>query len=143
MTAKDVAEPRHWKPRLAHLMLRVKDLDRSLAFYTGLLGMKVLRSTDYPDGKFTNTFIGYGPEQEVGAIELTHNWDRQEPYTHGDGYGHFAIDVEDVYGFCEHLAKAGVTITRPPGPMKHGTRVLAFIKDPDGYVIEIAQPYRG
>ncbi len=139
-TDRDAA--RNWQPRLAHTMLRVKDLDRSLKFYVGLLGMQVLRSTEYPDGKFTNTFIGYGPESQFPAIELTYNWGREAPYTHGDGYGHIALDVEDVYGFCEHLARAGVKITRPPGPMKHGTRVLAFIEDPDGYKVEIAQPWR-
>ena len=143
MTTMDPGGSPQWKPRLSHLMLRVKDLDRSLHFYTQLLGMHVLRRTDYPEGKFTNTFIAYGPEDAFPAIELTHNWDRDKPYLHGDGYGHFAIDVEDVYGFCEHLAKAGVTIVRPAGPMKHGTRVLAFVEDPDGYKVEIAQPYRG
>jgi lactoylglutathione lyase len=123
-------------------MLRVTDLKQSLRFYVDLLGMKVLRSTDYPEGRFTNTFIGYGPEAEYPAIELTHNWDTSS-YSHGDAYGHIALDVEDVHGFCEHLAAAGVKIVRPPGPMKHGTRVLAFIEDPDGYRVEIAQPYRG
>ncbi len=130
-----------WKPRLAHVMLRVKDLDRSLEFYVGALGMRILRQKEYPDGQFTNTFLAYGPEAEFPAIELTYNWGRQEPYDLGNGYGHVCLDVDDVYGFCEHLAKAGVTITRPPGPMKHGTRVIAFVTDPDGYKVEITQPY--
>lgn len=128
------------RPRLAHTMLRVRDLKKSLDFYTGLLGMRVLRSTDYPGGKFTNTFIGYGPEGTHPAIELTHNWEREEVYDKGDGWGHLAIEVDDVRGFCEKLAAAGVKITRPPGPMKHGTRVLAFIEDPDGYKVELNEP---
>ena len=141
MTSENEGPPatRSWKPRLAHTMLRVRDLDRSLHFYVDLLGMQVLRSTDYPDGEFTNTFISYGPESDYPAIELTHNWGKAEAYTHGDGYGHIALDV---HGFCQYLASAGVKITRPPGPMKHGTRILAFLEDPDGYKVEIAQPYR-
>ncbi|MDH3688282.1 MAG: lactoylglutathione lyase [Gammaproteobacteria bacterium] len=123
--------------RLAHTMIRVVNLEKSLAFYTGLLGMQVLRSTDYPDGKFTNVFIGYGPEESFPAIEITHNWDQQTPYDKGNGWGHICIEVPNVYESCERLEKAGVTITRPPGPMKHGTRVIAFIEDPDGYKIEL------
>ena len=126
--------------RFAHTMLRVRDLKASLAFYTDLLGMKVLRQADYPDGKFTNTFVGYGDEASDTVLELTHNWDQEEPYELGGGFGHIALEVADVYATCEALSAAGVTITRPPGPMKHGTRVIAFIEDPDGYKIELLQP---
>jgi lactoylglutathione lyase len=128
--------------RFSHLMLRVRDLERSLRFYVDVLGMEVLRSTDYPGGKFTNTFIGYGPEASFPAIELTHNWDQAEPYEHGTAFGHFAIEVSDVYGFCDYLQNAGAKIVKPPAAMKHGKRVLAFIEDPDGYKVEISEPYR-
>ncbi len=128
--------------RLAHTMIRVTDLKKSLDFYTRMLGMQVLRSTDYPDGKFTNTFIGYGPEASHPAIELTHNWDQDQPYDLGGGWGHLAIEVPDVYATCQQLEKEGVKITRAPGPMKHGTRNLAFIEDPDGYKIELNEPLR-
>ena len=123
--------------RLAHTMMRVRDLEASLNFYCNILGMQVLRRTDYPDGKFTNTFIGYGPEAEYPTLELTHNWDQEEPYDKGDGWGHICIETPDVYKACEELAAAGVTITRPAGPMKHGTRVIAFCEDPDGYKVEL------
>ncbi len=126
--------------RLAHTMVRVKDLDRSLDFYTRILGMKVLRQKEYPDGKFTNTFVGYGPEETHPAIELTYNWDQQEAYDMGNGWGHVALEVPDVYATCEALAEAGAKITRPPGPMKHGTRVIAFVEDPDGYKVELLEP---
>ena len=128
--------------RLAHTMIRVTDLKKSLDFYTRMLSMQVLRSTDYPDGKFTNTFIGYGPEASHPAIELTHNWDQDQPYDLGGGWGHLAIEVPDVYETCQQLEKEGVKITRAPGPMKHGTRNLAFIEDPDGYKIELNEPLR-
>jgi len=123
--------------RLAHTMLRVTDLEKSLDFYTRLLGMQVLRRTDYPDGKFTNTFIGYGPEESSPTLELTHNWDQESPYELGNAWGHICIEVPDVYAACEKLGNEGVAITRPPGPMKHGTRVIAFVVDPDGYKIEL------
>ena len=123
--------------RLAHTMMRVKDLEASLEFYCGILGMDVLRRTDYPDGRFTNTFIGYGPEAEFPALELTHNWDQTDDYDKGDGWGHICIETRDVYKACEDLAARGVNITRPPGPMKHGTRVIAFCEDPDGYKVEL------
>ncbi len=123
--------------RLAHTMIRVRDLEKSLDFYTRLLGMQVLRSRDYEDGRFTNTFIGYGPEATHPTIELTHNWDQKESLDKGNGWGHLAVEVPDVYAACELLASEGVTITRPAGPMKHGTRVIAFIEDPDGYKIEL------
>jgi len=128
--------------RLAHTMIRVRDLEKSLDFYTRILGMKVLRRKDYPEGKFTNTFVGYGPEETHAAIELTYNWDRAEPYDLGNGWGHVALEVPDVYATCEALQEAGAKITRPPGPMKHGTRVIAFVEDPDGYKIELLEPSR-
>ncbi|MDD9922350.1 MAG: lactoylglutathione lyase [Boseongicola sp.] len=123
--------------RLAHTMLRVMDTDKSLEFYCGILGMEVQRRTDYPDGKFTNTFIGYGPEAEFPCLELTCNWDQSEPYDKGNGWGHICIETPDVYKACEDLAAAGVNITRPAGPMKNGTRVIAFCEDPDGYKVEL------
>lgn len=123
--------------RLAHTMMRVRDLEASLAFYCGILGMQVLRRTDYDEGRFTNTFIGYGPEAEFPTLELTHNWDQAADYDKGDGWGHICIETKDVYAACEKLAGQGVNITRPPGPMKHGTRVIAFCEDPDGYKVEL------
>ena len=123
--------------RLAHTMLRVLDLNTSLKFYCEILGMKVLRKTDYPDGKFTNRFIGYGPEVEFPTLELTYNWDQNEPYDKGNGWGHICIETPDVYKACENLSSAGIKITRPPGPMKHGTRVIAFCEDPVGYKVEL------
>jgi lactoylglutathione lyase len=128
------------KFRMLHTMIRVMDLEKSLAFYTGELGMKVLRRKDYPDGKFTLAFVGYGSEDEGNTvIELTHNWGREEPYEIGTGFGHLALGVPDIYGTCERMQKAGVKITRPPGPMKFGGSVIAFIEDPDGYKIELIQ----
>lgn len=124
--------------RLLHTMLRVGDLDKSIAFYTAILGMKLLRRRDFPDGKFTLAFLGYGNESENTVLELTHNWDTRS-YDLGDGYGHIAIGVEDVYGACEQIRQAGGEIVREPGPMKHGSTVLAFVKDPDGYFIELLQ----
>lgn len=122
--------------RLLHAMLRVGDLDRSIRFYTEILGMTLLRKTDYPDGKFTLAFLGYGPESEQTVLELTHNWgvDAYEP---GTGYGHIAIETDDVYAACEKIRERGGNVTREPGPMKHGTTVLAFVEDPDGYKIEL------
>jgi lactoylglutathione lyase len=125
--------------RLLHTMIRVFDLDRSIDFYTRLLGMKLLRRKDYPSGEFTLAFVGYGDETDSSVIELTHNWPRKEPYTIGDGYGHMAIGVADVYKTCERLAAEGAKIPRPPGPMKHGGSVIAFVEDPDGYKIELIQ----
>ena len=126
--------------RLAHTMIRVVDLDRTLDFYTRLLGMHVLRQKEYPGGRFTNTFVGYDEEDSSTVIELTCNWDQDEPYDLGDGWGHLALEVPDVYACCDKLSSEGVRITRPPGPMKHGTRVIAFIEDPDGYKIELLGP---
>lgn len=128
------------KFRLAHTMIRVSDLDKSLDFYTRLLGMSVLRQKEYPDGKFTNTFIGYGTEETDTVIELTYNWEQAEPYEKGNAWGHLALEVPDVYATCDQLEKEGVNIPRPAGPMKHGARVIAFIEDPDGYKIELLEP---
>ena len=127
-------EPRF---RFLHTMLRVLDLDRSVEFYTCLLGMELLRKRDFPEGRFTLAFVGYGPEKTHPAIELTHNWDQKEPYDIGTGYGHIALGVRDIYGICAELEKAGANIPRKPGPMKHGTTHIAFIEDPDGYKIEL------
>ena len=125
--------------RLLHTMIRVRDLDKSIDFYTRLLGMKLLRRKDYPGGKFTLAFVGFGDEASNAVIELTHNWDQEEPYEIGDGFGHLAVGVPDIYGTCEALGKEGVPIPRPPGPMKHGTTVIAFVEDPDGYKIELIE----
>jgi len=122
-----------------HTMIRVLDLKKSLDFYSRLLGMKVLRNKDYPTGEFTLAFVGYGDEMNSTVIELTHNWPRKEPYALGEGFGHLAISVRDIYGACERLAAEGVKIPRPPGPMKHGGSVIAFIEDPDGYKIELIE----
>ena len=124
--------------RMLHTMIRVHDLEKSIKFYTELLGMQLLRRTDYPEGKFTNVFVGYGDEATHAVLELTYNWDHA-PYNLGDGYGHVALGVPDVYAACDKLAKAGAKIPRPAGPMKHGTTVIAFVEDPDGYKIELVQ----
>ncbi|EKE75278.1 lactoylglutathione lyase [Oceanibaculum indicum] len=125
--------------RMLHTMIRVLDLDKSIDFYTRLLGMNLLRRTDYESGRFTLAFVGYGDEKANTVIELTHNWDQAEPYTIGSGFGHLAIGVPDIYGTCEKLAAEGVKIPRPPGPMKHGGSVIAFIEDPDGYKVELIE----
>jgi len=125
--------------RLLHTMLRVTDLDRSIAFYTEVLGMTLLRRKDYPDGKFTLAFLGYGPESQHTVLELTHNWEKDR-YELGTAYGHIAIEVEDVYAAAERVRQRGGNVTREPGPMKHGTTVLAFVEDPDGYKIELLGP---
>ena len=124
--------------RLLHTMLRVGDLDRSLLFYTDVLGMKLLRRNDYPDGKFTLAFVGYQDEADGAVIELTHNWDTSA-YDLGDGYGHIALEVEDAYKSCEDIKARGGKVTREAGPMKHGQTVIAFVEDPDGYKIELIQ----
>lgn len=125
--------------RLLHTMIRVRDLDKSLDFYTRLLGMKLLRKKDYPSGEFTLAFVGYGDEANDTVIELTHNWGQAEAYDLGDGFGHLAVGVPDIYATCERLAGEGVPIPRAPGPMKHGGAVIAFIEDPDGYKIELIE----
>ncbi|MFN3401594.1 MAG: lactoylglutathione lyase [Ferrovibrio sp.] len=125
--------------QMLHTMLRVLDLEKSLDFYVGKLGMTLLRKTDYPSGEFTLAFVGYGDEKSNTVIELTHNWGQKEPYTIGTGFGHLALGVPDIYGVCKVLEEAGVKIPRPPGPMKHGGSVIAFIEDPDGYKIELIE----
>jgi len=124
--------------RVLHTMIRVGDLERSTQFYTEVLGMKLLRRKDYPDGKFTLAFIGYGPESEHAVIELTHNWDTAR-YDLGDGFGHVALEVDDAYAACEEIKRRGGKVVREAGPMKHGTTVIAFVEDPDGYRIELIQ----
>jgi len=125
--------------QLLHTMIRVFDLEKSIEFYTNHLGMTLLRRKDYPTGEFTLAFVGYGDEDSNAVIELTHNWGQKEPYQLGTAFGHLAVGVPDIYGTCERLAKAGVKIPRPPGPMKHGGSVIAFIEDPDGYKIELIE----
>lgn len=125
--------------RLLHTMLRVGDLDKSIAFYTEIMGMTLLRKHDYPEGKFTLAFLGYGDEKHNTVIELTHNWDTAS-YELGNGFGHLAIEVPDVYQACERIRAAGGKITREPGPMKHGSTILAFVEDPDGYKLELLSP---
>ena len=124
--------------RILHTMLRVGDLQRSLDFYTGVLGMRLLRKKDYPEGKFTLAFVGYGSEEETAVLELTHNWDTKA-YELGSGNGHVAIEVEDAYQACAAVKAGGGKVTREAGPMKHGTTVIAFVEDPDGYKIEFIQ----
>ena len=126
--------------RLLHTMLRVGDLDRSLAFYTEVLGMRLLRRQDYPDGRFTLAFVGYGPESEGAVIELTHNWDTPA-YELGNGFGHIALEVDDAYAACAAIKARGGKVVREAGPMKHGTTVIAFVEDPDGYKIELIQKH--
>ncbi|BBN89845.1 MULTISPECIES: lactoylglutathione lyase [Azospira] len=126
--------------RLLHTMLRVGDLDRSLAFYTEVLGMQQLRRQDYPDGRFTLAFVGYGPESEGAVIELTHNWDTPA-YELGNGFGHIALEVDDAYAACAAIKARGGKVVREAGPMKHGTTVIAFVEDPDGYKIELIQKH--
>jgi lactoylglutathione lyase len=124
--------------RILHTMLRVGDLERSKKFYTEVMGMKLLREKEYPTGKFTLAFVGYGGEDSTAVIELTHNWDTSK-YDLGSGYGHIAIGVPDVYAACERIRERGGKITRQPGPMAGGTSVLAFVEDPDGYKIELLE----
>lgn len=124
--------------RLLHTMIRVGDLDTSIRFYTEALGMKLLRKTDYPGGRFTLAFVGYGDEQSTAVIELTHNWDTSS-YELGNGFGHIAIAAPDIAAACNRVRELGGRVTREPGPMKHGTTVIAFVEDPDGYKIEFIQ----
>jgi lactoylglutathione lyase len=125
--------------RMLHTMIRVKDLDKSLDFYTRLMGMSLLRKRDVPAGKYSLAFVGYGDERSNAVIELTYNWGKDEGYDHGTGFGHLAIGVPDAYAVCERLAAEGVKIPRPAGPVQHGTTVIAFVEDPDGYKIELIQ----
>ena len=122
--------------RILHTMLRVGDLKRSIRFYTEVLGMQLLRKKDYPDGKFTLAFIGYGDESENAVIELTYNWDT-DSYDLGNGYGHIALEVDDVYEATEAIRKCGGKILRDAGPMNAGTTIISFVEDPDGYPIEL------
>ena len=124
--------------RILHTMIRTGDLDRSIKFYTDVLGMKLLRRKDYPDGKFTLAFVGYGPETEHAVVELTYNWGTDK-YDLGNGFGHIALEVDDVYKACADIKARGGKVTREAGPMKHGSTVIAFVEDPDGYKIELIQ----
>ena len=124
--------------RLLHTMLRVGDLERSLSFYTEVLAMRLLRRKDYPAGRFTLAFVGYGDESETSVLELTHNWDTSE-YELGTAYGHIALGVDDIYATCAAIAAKGGKVVREPGPMKHGNTVIAFVEDPDGYKVELIQ----
>jgi lactoylglutathione lyase len=119
-------------------MIRVGDLDQSIRFYTDVLGMQLLRRKDYPDGKFTLAFVGYGPETEHAVIELTYNWGTDK-YDLGNAFGHIALEVDDAYKACEDIKKRGGKVMREAGPMKHGSTVIAFVEDPDGYKIELIQ----
>ena len=124
--------------RMLHTMLRVGNLDESIAFYCDILGMKLLRRKDYPGGEFTLAFVGYGGEKDHTVIELTYNWGVEE-YDLGKGYGHIALGVDDIYGTCDRIKAQGGKVSREPGPMKHGSTVIAFVEDPDGYKIELIQ----
>ena len=124
--------------RILHTMLRVRHLQRSLDFYTQVLGMRLLRRADYPGGRFTNAFVGYDDENRSAVLELTYNWDTHH-YDIGTAYGHIAIEVDDINKACDQVRNRGGKVTREPGPMKHGTTVIAFIEDPDGYKIEFIQ----
>jgi lactoylglutathione lyase len=130
------------QPRIRHTMLRVKNLDKSIDFYTRLFGMTVYRRRDSEGGKYSVAFLGYGDENSQPAIELTYNWGKDDAYDKGDGFGHIAIGVPDIYGLCEILEKEGVEIPRPAGPLAHAgpnASIIAFVKDPDGYLIELGE----
>jgi len=124
--------------RILHTMIRVGDLDRSLQFYTDVLGMRLLRRKDYPDGKFTLAFVGYGDESDEAVIELTYNWDVNH-YELGNAFGHIAIGVKDIRKTCMEIKQRGGKVVREPGPMKHGSTVIAFVEDPDGYKLELIE----
>ncbi|MBN4077157.1 lactoylglutathione lyase [Mariprofundus ferrooxydans] len=124
--------------RLLHTMIRVGDLDKAIDFYTRILGMRLLRKKDYPGGRFTLAFVGYGDESDTAVIELTHNWDTPT-YDLGNGFGHLAIGVDDIYSICERIRNDGGQISREPGSMKHGTTLIAFVTDNDGYAIELIE----
>lgn len=125
--------------RILHTMLRVKDLEKSIKFYTENLGMNLLRSKEFKAGRFTLAFVGYGTEETDAVIELTFNWDQKTAYETGTGYGHIALGVPDIYATCVQLRESGAKIIREPGPMKHGTTVIAFVEDPDGYQLELIE----
>ena len=122
-----------------HTMIRVVDLDKSIEFYTNFFNMKLIRKQDFPGGKFTLAFLGYGPEESNTVLELTHNWNQIENYDKGNGWGHIALGVKDIYNLCDDLENNGVILTRKPGPMKHGSTIIAFIQDPNGYSIELIE----
>lgn len=124
--------------RILHTMIRVTDLEKSIDFYTRILGMSLLRKHDYPEGRFTLAFVGYGKEEENSVLELTYNWDVKE-YEMGSAFGHIAIGVNDAYKACEDIKRSGGNVIREAGPMKHGTTIIAFVTDPDGYKIELIQ----
>ena len=124
--------------RLLHTMLRVGDLERSIQFYTEVLGMRLLRRKDYPGGRFTLAFVGYGDESDTAVLELTHNWDTAS-YEIGSAYGHIAIGVEDIGAVCDQIRAKGGRVVREPGPMKNGSTVIAFVEDPDGYKVELIE----
>ena len=127
------------KARMLHTMLRVRDLDKSIHFYTKILGMSLLRQHNFESGRFTLAFVGYGSEETDAVLELTFNWDETSGYELGRGYGHIALGVPDIYSTCEQLRDAGAKIIREPGPMKHGSTIIAFIEDPDGYQVELIE----
>lgn len=130
------------KPRIRHTMLRVRDLDKSIEFYTRVMGMNVFRRSENEGGKYTVVFVGYGDENSDPAIELTYNWGRDDGYELGTGYGHIAIGVPDIYGICKKVEEFGMEVPRPPAPLKHtgpNGPVIAFIRDPDGYSIELGE----
>lgn len=124
--------------RILHAMLRVGNLERALTFYTEVLGMTLLRQQDYPSGRFTLAFVGYADEHEAAALELTHNWDTEQ-YELGTGFGHIALEVEDAAAYCAAAKQRGGEVVREAAPMKHGVTVIAFLRDPDGYLIELIQ----
>ena len=124
--------------RLLHTMLRVNNLEKSIEFYCDVLGMKLLRKKDYPGGEFTLAFVGYGDELNHTVLELTYNWDTDK-YDLGNAYGHIALGVDDIYSTCEKIKEQGGKVTREPGPMKHGSTVIAFIEDPNGYKVELIE----
>ena len=127
------------EPRMLHTMIRVRDLDRSVGFYTGPLGMTELRRNEVPGGRYTLAFVGYGDEKSQAVVELTYNWDQETPYDIGSGFGHLAVGLPDIKAACERVRQAGGKVTREPGPVKFGTTVIAFVEDPDGYKIELIE----
>jgi lactoylglutathione lyase len=127
------------EPRMLHTMIRIRDLDRSVGFYTGPLGMKELRRNEVPGGRYTLAFVGYGDEKSQAVVELTYNWDQEQPYDIGSGFGHLAVGLPDIKAACESVRAAGGKVTREPGPVKFGTTVIAFVEDPDGYKIELIE----
>ena len=124
--------------RILHTMIRVGNLERAIAFYNEVLGMRLLRRSEYPQGRFTLAFVGYGEESDTTVLELTHNWDTSA-YDLGSGYGHIALGVDDIQAVCEAIRAKGGKVVREPGPMKHGNTVIAFVEDPDGYKVELIQ----